>query len=84
MWVFSNLAAFLINLLPDWTAPSWILSATSAIANALETVSMLGGWVPIAAVGHVVAFMMVCTGVALAVKFGRMILSLTTGGGGAT
>jgi hypothetical protein len=82
IWVFSRLAAFLIDLLPDWTAPDWLTTSVDVLADAVAHVGMLSGWVPVSAVGHVVAFMLAAGALALAVKFGRMVLSLATGGGG--
>lgn len=79
---FSTLAAGLIGLLPSFTPPSWLPTAVSTLTDAVGYVSMLNGWVPIKAVGTAVAFMMLCSGLALLLKFGRMGLSLATGGGG--
>ena len=82
IWVFSRLAAFLIGLLPDWAAPDWLLSSVAVLAEAVGKITMLSGWVPVSAVGHVVMFMLACSALALAFKSGRMVLSLATGGGG--
>lgn len=79
---FSTLAAGLIGLLPSWTAPDWLTTCTATLANALGYVGMLNGWVPIKAIGVAVAFMLACSGTALLLRFGRMALSLATGGGG--
>ncbi len=82
IWVFSRLAAFLIGLLPAWTAPAWLVTVTATMADAVGHIGMLSGWLPIGAIGHVVAFILACSGAALAFRFGRMVLSLATGGGG--
>ena len=82
IWVFSRLAAFLIDLLPDWTPPEWLASMTATLADAVGNIAMLSGWINVAAVGTVVAFILACAALALAVKFGRMVLSRATGGGG--
>jgi hypothetical protein len=82
IWVFSRLAAFLIALLPGWTAPAWLVTVTSTMAGAIGHISMLSGWLPIAAIGHAVAFILACSALHLALRFGRMVLSLATGGGG--
>lgn len=79
---FSTLAAFLIGLLPSWTAPSWLVTVTATLADAITYVTMLNGWIPIKAVGVAVGFMITCSGIALLLRFGRMGLSLATGGGG--
>lgn len=82
LWVFSRLIAFLVGLFPSWTAPSWLTTSTSVLADAVGKIGMLSGWVPVQAVGTVVAFMLACSGIALALRFSRIGLSVFTGGGG--
>lgn len=82
IWVFSRLVAFLVGLLPGWEAPAWLTSTTSTLGNAVGHVGMLDGWLPIRAIGTVVVFILACAGLALALRFGRMLLSVATGGGG--
>jgi hypothetical protein len=82
IWVFSRLAALLISLLPSWTPPAWLVTVTSTLADAVGKIAMLNGWVPVAAIGVAVAFITACSGIALLLRFGRMGLSLSTGGGG--
>lgn len=82
IWVFSRLAAFLIALLPSWEVPAWLVTVIATLADAVSMIGMLSGWVPVAAIGTAVAFILACSALGLALKFGRMILSLATGGGG--
>jgi hypothetical protein len=69
-------------LLPSWTAPAWLTTVVTTMGNTIGYVTMLDGWVPVQAIGTVVAFMLACSVVGIAVKLGRMVLSLFTGGGG--
>lgn len=80
--VFAAVVAFLVGLLPSWTAPDWLGAAVSTMASAIGDITMLSGWVPVKAVGTAVAFMLACSGIGMAVKVARMVLSLSTGGGG--
>jgi hypothetical protein len=82
IWVFAHLCSFLIGLLPSWTEPTWLTTSVDTLASAVQNIAMLSGWVPVQAIGIVVAFILVCSGVAMGLKFGRMVLSLATGGGG--
>jgi hypothetical protein len=82
IWVFAHLVTFLIDLLPSWSAPAWLVTVTDTLADAVSYVGMLNGWVPIKAVGVAVVFMLGCSTLAFALKAGRMVLSLATGGGG--
>lgn len=82
MDVLSTAAAALVGLLPSWTAPAWLTTVISTLASTIGYVTMLDGWVPISAIGTVVAFMLACSAIAVGVKIGRIVLSLFTGGGG--
>jgi hypothetical protein len=82
IWVFSRAAAFLISLLPSWTPPDWLVTVTNTMGEAMGHITMLSGWLPISAIGTVVAFILGCSVLAFALKAGRMVLSLATGGGG--
>jgi hypothetical protein len=82
MDVLSTAAAGLVSLLPAWTAPAWLATVIATMSSTIGTVTMLSGWVPISAIGTVVAFMLACSAIGLAVKIGRIVLSLFTGGGG--
>lgn len=80
--VLAGLMRFLIDLFPDWTAPSWLTTSVETFANAVGHIYLLDNWLPLQAIGHVVVFCLACTAIAFGVKAFRMILSLMTGGGG--
>lgn len=82
IWVFSRLVAFLVGLIPGWSPPTWFFDAQRFLANGLEDVAGYALWMPLPAIGAGIAFMLVCSGIALAIRLGRMLLSVTTGGGG--
>ncbi len=82
IWVFSRLVAFLIGLLPKWTAPDWLTAAGGFLRDGLANVAGYANWMPLKAVGVGVGFLLACSAIALGIRFGRMILSVSTGGGG--
>lgn len=82
IWVFSRLVAFLVSLIPSWTPPDWFTTATAWLSSGLSSVAGYANWMPLEAIGVGVGFLMACSAIALAVRLGRMLLSVSTGGGG--
>ena len=80
--VFSKVVAFLVGLIPGWTAPAWLSDVTGTMGDAVGNITMLSGWVPVQAVGTVCAFTLACFSIALGIRLARIVLSLATGGGG--
>jgi len=80
--VFSGALAFLIGLLPTIEPPAWLSSGSTYMGDAAGFVSDLGNVLPIGALALGLVWVLACGAVALAVRFGRMGLSLFTGGGG--
>jgi hypothetical protein len=79
--VVTVVEAFL-NLLPDWTLPDWWASAASTWSDTAGRIDELGMWVPVSAIINGAIFLLAVMGIALAVRVGRIALSLLTAGGG--
>ena len=80
--VFATVFGALLNFLPHLTLPSWVASATSSIASMFEGAGKFSQWVPLPAIVGGIAFIFVCSAIAWSIKFGRIAVSLFTGGGG--
>lgn len=79
---FVAVITFLIGLIPSWSAPGWLTTATTTLADAVGHIAMLNGWLPVSAIGQVVVFLMAAGALALGIRLTRIVLSLVTGGGG--
>lgn len=85
-WLIEALAtaaAFLIDLLPDWTVPDWFTGLAATMEQIVGYAVQLGNWFPLDAIGAAAAGILLATGISLAVRIGRMGLSFLTLGGGA-
>lgn len=72
----------LVGALPAFDAPSF-LAADGAVAATVDSavgyLTPLSGWVPFAHVGVVLAALVACSGVSLAARLARMMISLIPG-----
>lgn len=80
--VFSRVAAFLIGLLPDWTRPDWMQTLIDAATDGVAGVAQLGRWIAFDHISVALAFILATWLIALGIKVARMVLSISTGGGG--
>lgn len=82
MRVLLGFMTFVLGLLPSFTPPAWMADLAGYVSSGLGAFSSLSYWIPVGAVGTVVALVVVVQGIALALKLARMVLSVVTGGGG--
>lgn len=78
----SAVVSALLGLLPTVTMPAWIASTTSALTSMLVNIAQLGAWIPLGAFGKCLAFVLLCSGVAVTARLTRIAISHVTGGGG--
>ena len=62
--------------------PSWLAEPTGAVATVFQLANSMSVWFPMALALTVLAAVFAARFSGLAVKIGRMVLSLFTGGGG--
>lgn len=80
----ANAASWLLGLIPSWTPPSWLGDLVTFMGGVVSNALQLGNWIPWPLVGAAFLIVWTATGVALAVRIGRIVASfLTAGGGGA-
>lgn len=80
--VFSRVAAFLVGLLPSWSAPSWLTTSSNVLTDAVHSIALYSGWLPLQAIGLAAGFLLGCSTIALGIRLTRIGISLFTGGGG--
>lgn len=74
--------AFLLDLFPTVTVPSWVETSTSYVADGVAFINGWAAWVPLDALRNGLLFLLLCGAVAFSVRVFRIALSLFTGGGG--
>lgn len=81
--VLSQVAVLLVSLIPAGSGvPSWVTSLGSDFGLVAGWASSVGVWVPWPVIFTVVAAVMACWGIGLAVKLVRIAISYVTLGGG--
>jgi hypothetical protein len=84
-WVIDLVAAvwsLLVSAMGTAAAPGWLTGLTGQLDSLVAAGSSMGVWVPWSVFGPALASVVVCAGIAFAVRMVRMLLSLFTGGGG--
>lgn len=79
---FAGLLTFLVGLLPGWTLPSWLVTTTTTITEALANVGELSHYLAVGVLAQCLVALLAVNGIAFAIRFGRIGLSTFTGGGG--
>lgn len=81
-----ELGVFLLELvvgaIPLPQPPDWLVSPSGAVATVFQGAAALGVWFPTTLVLTVLGGVIAARITGLAVRVGRMVLSLVTGGGG--
>lgn len=80
--MLTNLVNWLLSFLPVITLPSWADSTVAAIGTVFGYAGSLGAWVSMPLVGVVLSFVLAAWGVAVVIKFVRIVASFATLGGG--
>lgn len=78
---------WLLGAFPDVSWPLWFAaSGSGSVAERAavwgSSVGLLGGWFPVAEFFDAGSLVLVCIGVAVAIKLVRIVVSLLTAGGG--
>lgn len=81
-WVMSAIAWF-INLLPHPDLPEWAYAGVpSWVEGGVDWAVAMDHWIPTQAIGYGVAFLLLASAAAFAIRVGRIVLSFLTLGGG--
>lgn len=80
--VFAGFVSWVFSLLPNDDPPAWLLSSTGALRTVWSYAAGLGAWIPWDVAGYVVAAVLSCVGIGLAIKVLRIVASFFTAGGG--
>jgi hypothetical protein len=80
--VFGAVMGFVLGLFPEVARPAWLDSAITTLADGIGYIPLLDNWFPLEAIANSILFILLCLGVAFAIRAFRMGLSLVTGGGG--
>lgn len=80
----SGLLSFLFGLVPDVGPPAWLTDALSGIGGLFSNLGLLSHWFPVGLLGPAVALVLLAMVSGFAVKAGRAVLSVFTGGGGSS
>lgn len=86
-WFVQALCALfsdVLSLLPSWSAPSFLADIASGITTIGSFTASTSAWIPWGAMAIGIPVLVACSTAALAIKGVRMLLSLTTGGGGSS
>lgn len=76
--------AFVIDLFPTLTLPTWVTSLTTFIGDAIGGLNTFAWWIPLGAIGNAAALLLAATAIAWTIRGVRLAVSHLTGGGGAT
>jgi len=76
------LFALFLNLLPSWSAPSFLTDLASGLSSIASYTASTSVWIPWQAIAIAIPILVAAAFSALLIKGVRMILSLFTGGGG--
>lgn len=85
-WILDLIAAAwsgLLDAIPVPSEDSWLSDVGGAVAWLGNTLDGLGAWLPFGLIGSILVTLVSIWGTAVAIRLGRMALSLFTGGGGA-
>lgn len=80
--VLSTVLAWIIGLFPTVELPAWFDTGVGYFADAASFIADLGSVLPVGVMALGLAWVLLCGVVALLIRFGRIGLSLFTGGGG--
>jgi len=90
----SRLFAFVVGLFPSTQPPSWLnvggggsssgfgTQSLGGLVSIVQNFGLVSHWFPVGLLGPAVAIILTCMGAGFAVRVGRMVLSVFTGGGG--
>jgi hypothetical protein len=80
--VLCKVAGWVLSILPTWTIPSWVGSATSTISGWMSNVGAVGYFIPLGVITTCFALVLAAGAAALTIRFIRIGASFMTGGGG--
>jgi uncharacterized membrane protein len=70
------------SILPTVPVPSWVSSGSSSVTSVFQAAGLMSVWFPITLASTVLLAVLAIYGVGFTIKFGRIVISLLTGGGG--
>jgi uncharacterized membrane protein len=71
-----------LSILPTISVPSWLSGSGSAISTVFADAGLMSVWFPMALASTVLLAVLAIYAIGFAIKFGRIVISLFTGGGG--
>jgi hypothetical protein len=80
--IFVALLELVADLFGDIPAPGWLTGLGDQWADLVGQMGGLGAWIPWALLQTVVMAVLACVAIGFAIKVGRIVLALFTGGGG--
>lgn len=84
-WIFAVFVSFLgfvVGLLPSIAVPGWVDDSSGHFATVWAAGAGLGAWIPWTLAASVVAAILSCVVIGLAIKVIRIVASFLTVGGG--
>lgn len=79
---FKTLVVAVFELLPSMSTPGWFAGIGATVTSALGYLGGMGAWIPLALVGDVFTFILVCVGIGFLIKLTRIVVSFLLAGGG--
>jgi len=81
-WIIAALAG-IIGALPHPELPSWLSDGIPTwFLDGLSWAVQMDHWIPVQAIGLGIAFLLICSGLAIVIRIARIVISLVTFGGG--
>lgn len=80
--VWAAVVRWTLSLMPTWTPPEWMVSATTWLSDGLAAVGAFAWFLPIAAVRHCFVFLLACLALVWTIRVVRIVASFLSGGGG--
>ena len=80
--MFADLLTFLVGLMPEWTVPTFVTTATTTISDALAGAAGFAHYIAIKPLAQCLVALLAVSTISFAIRFSRIGLSAMTGGGG--